>query len=133
MMSSGGGSCWALILAGGSGTRLRSLTTPSAGNSIPKQFCSLRGGPSLLHEALRRALVIAPNAFIIAGRATSLLQLFERNTNELVLRMRKALQGESTGCADSDALRALYGTLAPQDFSRRRTDAGLSFAAGTTQ
>ncbi len=260
MMSSSGGSCWALILAGGDGTRLRSLTTTSAGVSIPKQFCSLRGGPSLLLEALQRASIIAPNericvvvaaqhrrwwqklleilpprnviiqpgncgtasgillpllrilardpgativilpsdhhvdnepilahalraavaaldghgndvlllgiepqeadpelgyivpgapsvdgtaavlkfaekptvdvaeeliargalwnAFIIAGRAASLLQLFERNAPELVLRMRKALQGSSTGCADPDGLGALYETLAPQDFSR---------------
>jgi mannose-1-phosphate guanylyltransferase len=46
---------WALVLAAGEGSRLRSLTTASSGASVPKQFCSLYAGPSLLHEALRRA------------------------------------------------------------------------------
>ena len=46
---------WALVLAAGDGSRLRSLTTAESGTTIPKQFCSLRDGPSLLHEALCRA------------------------------------------------------------------------------
>ena len=49
------GRAWAIVLAAGEGTRLHTLTTTTAGISIPKQFCSLRGGPSLLHEALGRA------------------------------------------------------------------------------
>lgn len=46
---------WALVLAAGEGTRLRRLTTTSSGATIPKQFCSLRGGPSLLQEGIKRA------------------------------------------------------------------------------
>lgn len=53
---------WALVLAAGDGTRLRSLTTVSAGTTVPKQFCSLYEGPSLLHEALCRAWSAAPAA-----------------------------------------------------------------------
>jgi mannose-1-phosphate guanylyltransferase len=52
------GSCdrrWALVLAAGEGRRLRGLTTTYAGIAIPKQFCALERGPSLLQEALRRA------------------------------------------------------------------------------
>ncbi len=49
---------WALILAAGDGVRLRSLTTAPSGLAIPKQFCSLRDGPSLLHEALGRARAV---------------------------------------------------------------------------
>jgi hypothetical protein len=54
---------WALVLAAGQGSRLRSLTTTDTGRAIPKQFCSLRGGSSLLHEALGRAqaLTSIPN------------------------------------------------------------------------
>jgi mannose-1-phosphate guanylyltransferase len=50
---------WALVLAAGSGTRLRSLTADGSGASVPKQFCSLNGGASLLEEALARAAAVA--------------------------------------------------------------------------
>lgn len=49
---------WALVLAAGDGVRLRSLTTAPSGMAVPKQFCSLRDGPSLLHEALGRARAV---------------------------------------------------------------------------
>jgi len=52
---------WAVVLAGGNGTRLRELTTASNGVVVPKQYCSLRGGPCLLQEALIRAAAIAPS------------------------------------------------------------------------
>jgi len=53
------GNTWAIVLAGGNGTRLRSLTTDENGVSVPKQFCSLQGDRSLLHEALARARAVA--------------------------------------------------------------------------
>ena len=52
-------STWALVLAAGEGSRLRALTT-HRGVAVPKQFCSLVGGPSLLEEAIRRAEAIVP-------------------------------------------------------------------------
>ena len=45
---------WAIVLAGGGGTRLASLTT-RGGVAVPKQFCTVNGGPTLLQLALRRA------------------------------------------------------------------------------
>jgi mannose-1-phosphate guanylyltransferase len=51
---------WAIVLAAGDGTRLSSLTTDERGDSVPKQFCSLNGGPSLLQGALQRARRIVP-------------------------------------------------------------------------
>ncbi len=51
---------WALVLAGGDGSRLSGLTKNVHGVVVPKQFCSLRGGPSLLQEALQRAATVAP-------------------------------------------------------------------------
>jgi mannose-1-phosphate guanylyltransferase len=51
---------WALVLAAGDGTRLRSLTTAPSGSTIPKQYCSLYDGPSLLQEAVQRAGAVAP-------------------------------------------------------------------------
>ena len=48
------GQTWALVLAGGEGSRLRQLTTV-AGASVPKQFCSLVDGRTLLEDAIDRA------------------------------------------------------------------------------
>jgi mannose-1-phosphate guanylyltransferase len=50
---------WALVLAAGEGSRLQALTMTASGVAIPKQFCSLGGEPSLLHDALRRARIVA--------------------------------------------------------------------------
>jgi mannose-1-phosphate guanylyltransferase len=55
---------WALVLAGGEGSRLRSLTTRPCGTSVPKQFCSLHGGHTLLEDALKRAIGVASPAKI---------------------------------------------------------------------
>jgi mannose-1-phosphate guanylyltransferase len=51
---------WAVVLAAGEGSRLRSLTRDDRGVAVPKQFCSLQGGPCLLQEALQRAASAVP-------------------------------------------------------------------------
>ena len=61
----GPGNTWALVLAAGEGTRLRSLTTTNEGFVVPKQFCSLRGGHSLLEETLLRAEAVAMRSHIV--------------------------------------------------------------------
>jgi len=53
---------WTLVLAAGEGSRLRSLTTCPCGTAIPKQFCCLFDGPSLLEEALQRARAVSNDA-----------------------------------------------------------------------
>jgi mannose-1-phosphate guanylyltransferase len=50
---------WAVILAGGEGTRLSNMTTSPEGWVIPKQYCSLGGEPCLLQDALSRARAVA--------------------------------------------------------------------------
>jgi mannose-1-phosphate guanylyltransferase len=45
---------WGLILAGGDGTRLLSLTRRIAGDDRPKQFCTVLGNETLLHQTRRR-------------------------------------------------------------------------------
>jgi len=57
---------WSLVLAAGEGSRLRSMTTDARGVTVPKQFCSLLGGPSLLRLALSRAAQVSPWARITA-------------------------------------------------------------------
>jgi mannose-1-phosphate guanylyltransferase len=46
---------WAVVLAGGEGSRLRSITTNPAGLVVPKQYCSLGRSTCLLQDALTRA------------------------------------------------------------------------------
>jgi mannose-1-phosphate guanylyltransferase len=51
---------YAIVLAGGEGSRLSGLTTTRAGVRVPKQFCSLAGGPTLLRQTLDRAAALMP-------------------------------------------------------------------------
>src|SRR5450631_604166 len=60
------GKLWVVILAGGDGRRLSALTANARGVSIPKQYCSLNGGPSLLLLALRRALRLVRREQIVS-------------------------------------------------------------------
>jgi mannose-1-phosphate guanylyltransferase len=53
---------WAVVLAAGDGVRLSALTTDERGCVVPKQFCSLNGGRSLLQDALIRARRIVASA-----------------------------------------------------------------------
>ncbi|MBI3770207.1 MAG: hypothetical protein HY271_17175 [Deltaproteobacteria bacterium] len=57
---------WALVLAGGDGTRLQSLTQLIAGAPIPKQYCRLVGARSLLEETLTRLSGLVPRTRTLA-------------------------------------------------------------------
>jgi mannose-1-phosphate guanylyltransferase len=59
-----GNNAWAIVLAAGEGRRLRRLTTDESGVTVPKQFCSLTGGQSLLVETLQRATSVVEPAHI---------------------------------------------------------------------
>ena len=60
-----------IILAGGEGSRLRSLTRRLVGDDRPKQFCPVLGGETLLAQTRRRAAhVAAPSrTFVVVTRA----------------------------------------------------------------
>jgi len=60
MANSSSSTLWALVLAGGDGTRLQSLTRLIAGSPIPKQYCRLLGERSLLEETLDRLAGLVP-------------------------------------------------------------------------
>jgi mannose-1-phosphate guanylyltransferase len=51
---------WAVILAGGDGTRLLPLTRQIAGDDRPKQFCALTGSETLLEQTRRRVCKVTP-------------------------------------------------------------------------
>ena len=67
----GVGERWGLVLAGGDGTRLRSLTRQLAGDDRPKQFCSVLGGRTLLEQTWQRLRrVISPErGMVVVTRA----------------------------------------------------------------
>src|ERR1044072_1714972 len=58
---------WAVILAGGDGTRLQSITRAITGDSRPKQFAPAIGGTTLLDQTRRRvARSVEPaNTFVV--------------------------------------------------------------------
>jgi mannose-1-phosphate guanylyltransferase len=57
---------WTIILAGGEGKRLASLTRALYGRDVPKQFAVLRGSRSLLQETVERAaLLSAPEHTVV--------------------------------------------------------------------
>ena len=61
------GDRWAVILAGGDGTRLRSMTRALTGDDRPKQFCSIIGRGTLLDQTRRRvALSIRSDRILLA-------------------------------------------------------------------
>jgi mannose-1-phosphate guanylyltransferase len=51
---------WAVVLAGGKGTRLSGLTRHVYGEDRPKQYAALTGGKSLLRQTLERVGVLIP-------------------------------------------------------------------------
>jgi mannose-1-phosphate guanylyltransferase len=57
---------WAVVLAGGDGTRLQSMTRAITGDNRPKQFVPVIGGSTLLNQTRRRvALSIEPSRTMI--------------------------------------------------------------------
>ena len=58
---------WAVILAGGDGTRLQSMTRSITGDNRPKQFVPVIGGTTLLDQTRRRVArsVSAEQTFIV--------------------------------------------------------------------
>jgi len=51
---------WAIILAGGEGARLRSLTRAIVGDERPKQFCQILGDETLLDQTRKRVALAVP-------------------------------------------------------------------------
>lgn len=55
----------AVILAGGDGLRLSSLTYRVTGKQIPKQFCPLLGSATLLEDTIHRVALAFPSRAIL--------------------------------------------------------------------
>lgn len=109
---------WIIVLAGGCGTRLRGLTRVDENEWVPKQYCSLSGGLTLLQGALDRAATIAHRdriLVVVTGKHrrwwSSLLRTLP-SRNILV-------QPEGRGTANGILLPVL-------DIAKRETDACIA-------
>jgi len=101
------GNVWAVVLAAGAGTRLSSLTTDSRGNAVPKQYCSLDGGPSLLHEALARGQRVAGSSRVCAIVADEHRRYWRRALRQLPVQ-NVIVQPRNRGTAHGILLSTLW-------------------------
>jgi mannose-1-phosphate guanylyltransferase len=97
---------WAVVLAGGEGSRLSGLTTTRTGVRVPKQFCSLAGGPTLLRQTIERAAALVPRERILVVVAESHRDWWQRELLDLP-RENVLVQTVSRGTAAGVLLPAL--------------------------
>ena len=65
------GNLWAVVLAGGEGSRLRALTRYLYGDERPKQYAVLTGSKSLLRQTLERvARLVPPSRIVVVAQAS---------------------------------------------------------------
>ena len=111
---------WAVLLAGGDGARLRSLTLKIAGDSRPKQFCRIFGDKSLLghtRERLRPLFREDRTIFVVtkAHEAFYREDLFDADAPRVVAQPRNRGTGVAIAVAvlrvlqrDADAIVAFF-------------------------
>lgn len=108
------GQLWAIVLAGGDGTRLRALTRRLYGDGRPKQYAALVGARSLLRQTLDRvALAVPPERTVVVtawNHAKYIAEEFGRSSAPRVL-----LQPMNRGTA--------AGILFPAHWVQRRDPA----------
>lgn len=89
---------WAILLAGGEGTRLQALTRTPQGLAVPKQFCSFLGGRTMLQVTLERAKRVAPADHIIPIVAAHHAEWWEGELSEFPVE-NVVVQPENKGTA----------------------------------
>lgn len=111
-----------LVLAAGSGNRLASLTTTRSGERVPKQYCSLFGGRSLLGDAIARAELLAARENIVVVVAREHARWWEREFDGGIVRVVVQPQDRGTAAGVLLGLRAIevadpaaHVTMMPSD------------------
>jgi mannose-1-phosphate guanylyltransferase len=87
---------WAVILAGGDGTRLQSLTRTITGDDRPKQFAPVIGGGTLLDQTRRRvALSVLPGhtMFVVTEKHQRFYQAMAESVSPNLLLEQPANKG----------------------------------------
>jgi len=73
---------WAVLLAGGDGTRLQALTTKIEGDTRPKQFCRMLGDETLLTQTRRRISPLFETDKIITVVTKKHEEFYSRELND---------------------------------------------------
>jgi mannose-1-phosphate guanylyltransferase len=107
---------WAIILAGGDGTRLRSFTRTITGDERPKQFCPIIGGRTLLEQTLERVYLSVPIHQTLLVLTESHERFYKKSIATLH-RHQLLVQPENKGTAPA----ILYGLLQVASLSRDAT------------
>jgi mannose-1-phosphate guanylyltransferase len=87
---------WAVILAGGDGTRLQSMTRTITGDNRPKQFVPVIGGSTLLDQTRSRvALSVSParTLFVVTEKHRRFYQSLTRSVTQNILLEQPANKG----------------------------------------
>ena len=87
---------WAVILAGGDGTRLQSMTRTITGDDRPKQFVPVIGGSTLLDQTRSRvALSVSPGRtlFVVTEKHRRFYQSLTQSVSQKLLLEQPANKG----------------------------------------
>jgi mannose-1-phosphate guanylyltransferase len=87
---------WAVILAGGDGTRLQSMTRTITGDDRPKQFVPVIGGSTLLDQTRSRvALSVSPSRtlFVVTEKHRRFYQSLTQSVSQNLLLEQPANKG----------------------------------------
>src|SRR5213594_1551554 len=89
---------WAgIILGGGDGKRLRTLTRALTGDDRPKQFCAVVGRETLLEQTRRRARLLIPHERLLTVVTQARAVLPARPRRRRARHGRRATRGTRHG------------------------------------
>jgi len=89
---------YAVVLAGGDGTRLRSITKAIAGDDRPKQFCSILGEETLLDKTRRRTARGVPSENTLLSLTKKHERFYKTSLHDVPDQL-KVIQPEGRGTA----------------------------------